>query len=135
MDYNKPCSFLNHTNQHTRAYEGFSTGLHWILFVYVSMCVCLPFGLSVCMGVSASVLRPSIALSPYTPLHRASKKQREQQSAVVDSNRAYKQRYKSSLRASNSIQLRFGLSHVHLTQVRHDEQPQTILAVKVTATV
>lgn len=62
--------------------------------------------------------------SPYTPLS-ASKKQRKQQSAVVDSNRAYKQHHKSSLQTSNSIQLRFGLSHLHLTQVRQASAVQT----------
>lgn len=94
--------------------------------------VCLPASLS----VSVSELRPSTALFPNTPLRSASKKQGKQQSAVVDSNRAYKQHHKSSLQTSNSIQLRFGLSHLHLSQVRQDSatQPLTVLAVVATVT-
>lgn len=95
--------------------------------------MCLPVFLSARVH-GESVPSPSLAPSPYTPLHSASKKPRKQQSAVVDPNRAYKQHYKSSLQTSNSIQLRFGLSHLHLTQVRRDTavQPLTILAVEVT---
>lgn len=126
LDYNKPCSFLNHTSHHT----GMRAAV-WVLFVYVSKC--LPVLLSAWVSVRVSASLPS--LPHYTPLHSASKKQRKQQSAVVDSNRPYKQHYKSSLQTSNSIQLRFGLSHIHLTQVRRDTalQPLTILAAEVTA--
>lgn len=77
--------------------------------------------------VCVRLLHPSLPLS----LQNASQKQRKQQTSVVDSNRAYKQPYKSSLQTSN---FRFVLSHLHLTQVRQDTavQPLTILAEEVT---
>lgn len=72
-----------------------------------------------CVSVFVSA-RVSCSLSPYTPLHSASKKQRKQQSAVVDLNRPYKQHHKSWFQTSNSIQLRFGLSSPpHTGQTGH----------------
>lgn len=81
--------------------------------------------------VCVRLLHPSLPLSSYAPLQNAYQKQRKQQTSVVDSNRAYKQPYKSSLQTSN---FRFVLSHLHLTQVRQDTavQPLTTLAEEVT---
>lgn len=73
------------------------------------MCERLPAYPSVCIllkGVCVAPVNyaPSLHTSP-----QSIQKQRKQQSAAVDSNS--QQCYKSSLQASNSIQLRFGLSH------------------------
>lgn len=109
----------------------FSTRSDWNLFVYVSVCksACFAF-------LSAWVLSLSFARLLLCLLAHLSKKQRKEQSAVVDSNRAYKQRYKSSLQTSNSIQRRLGLSNLHLAQVRQAAamRPLTVPAVVGTAT-
>lgn len=120
--YNKLWIFLDHTNLHNRGFKSHSATFYCIL-LYVNKCISARF--SACMS----------ACEVFVSLHTAPKKQRKQQSAVVDSNRPYKQHHKSSFQTSNSIQLRFGLALLHLTQVRQDTavQPLTILALEVTA--
>lgn len=73
--------------------------MHVRLPAYPSVCVLLK-------GVCVAPVYYSLSLhtSP-----KCIQQQRKQQSAAVDSNS--QQRYKSSLQASNSILLRFGLSH------------------------
>lgn len=114
LNYNKPCSFLKHTNH----YWGYESSWYWILLD------------PVCYIWEKCVYAH---LSTYTPLHSRSTKQREQQSAVVEPNRAYKQHHKSSLSSSHSVQSRFGLSHLRLTQDTA-RQPLTVLAAEVTST-
>lgn len=124
LDYNKPCSFLNHNNHHTGDYEGCNTGSYWILFVHVNkhvsawvyvctrLLLCLPTHLS---SVDAKS-RGSNSLLWLTQ--------------IVHINNTINPPFQT-----NSIQLRFGWSRPHLTQVRQDTamQPLTILAVEVTA--
>lgn len=83
------------------------------MFVYLFKCMCvcvrLPAYPSVCILLKGVCVAPVFySLSLHTS-PKCIQKQRKQQSAAVDSNS--QQRYKSSLQASNSILLRFGLSH------------------------
>lgn len=123
LDNNKPCSFLNRADHHTGMRVA-ALALYWILFVCVRLSACL----SACLCCARLPL--------HTSPHCIQKAEEATVCCVVDSNRPYKQHHKSSLQTSNSIQLRFGLSHLHLTQVRQDTavQPLTILAAEVTAT-
>lgn len=73
--------------------------------VYLFNCVCV----SVCILLKGVCVAPVYySVSSHTS-PKCIQKQRKQQSAAVDSNS--QQRYKSSPEASNSILLRFGLSH------------------------
>lgn len=125
LDYNKPCSFLNHTNHHTGDYEGCSTGSYWILFVHVNK------------HVSAWVyVRAHLLLCLPTHLSSVDARSRGSNSLLWSAQIEHiNNTINPPFQTSNSIQLRFGLSHRHLTQVRQDTamQPLTILAVEVTA--